>query len=235
MKNTQIFKLSALFTLLVFTVLLVLGLFADFDGDISRFVAYLGRNAYDVSSYFAVVLTSCFFGLAFILWGFWRTSWSKKGVAILISLCAGTGFYVYVYYEFLVFDYVVKENPYQGAFGRDQVLDADNSLDFKAKYPEIYQDTIGSSYISMDKYRAWLRNNKSRIAHNYNVCFQGEQIVFSAVSEFFDNGDYCQPETTIEGDNAVKLIFTPIGDNQYQCSGCDGYLLPVYWNHYAEK
>jgi hypothetical protein len=87
----------------------------------------------------------------------------------------------------------------------------------------------------MDKYRAWLRNNKSSIAHNYNVCLQGDKIVFTAVSEFFDNGDYCQPETTIEGNDAVKLIFTKIGNNKYQCNECDSYLLPVFWVYYPES
>lgn len=235
MKKTQIFKLSALFALVVFIVLLALSLFDDFNGDMSEFIAYLGRNASDVSIFLAIVLSGCFIGVSFVLWAFWRTSWVRKGIALLFSLCIGLSYYVYVYYDFLVFDYLVEESPYQGAFGRDQALDAENSLDFMQKYPEIYRDTIGSSYISIDKYRAWLRNNKSRVARNYNVCLQGEQVILTAVDEFFDHGDYCQPETLIQGDRAVKLVFNPIGDNQYQCDGCDAYLLPVFWNHYPDS
>ena len=234
-KRIQILKLSILFTLLVFIVLLILVFFIDFNGDVSQFFSYIWRNYLDVSSYFAVVLSSCFFGLSFILWFFYHATRTGKGIALLASLCVCVGLYIYVYYDFLVFDYVVKENPYQGSFGRDQELDADNSLNFKEKYPEIYRDTIDSSYISMDKYRAWLRNNKSSVAHNYNVCLQGDKIVFTAVSEFFDNGDYCQPETTIEGDNAVKLIFTKVGNNKYRCNECDSFLLPVFWIHYPES
>ena len=219
----------------VFVVLLGLSLFDDFNGDIGELSAYMGRNALDVLSYFAMVLAGCFFGMAFFLWGFWRTSWAKKGASLLIALCAGACFYVYVYYDFLVFDYVVKDNPYQGVFARDQALDANNRLDVLEKYPEYYRDTIGSSYIRIDKYRAGLRNNKSRLERNYNVCMKGEQIILTAVNAFFDKGDYCAPDTLIKGDNAVKLTLKPIGENQFECIGCDDYFLPVFWNHYPEN
>ncbi|MGF1727633.1 hypothetical protein [Photobacterium nomapromontoriensis] len=233
MKNLQIIKFSSLSALLICMGLIILAFISDFDGDIGSFTSYIARNALETLSYLGTVWLGCFAWLAFLLWGFWRTSYAKKGCSLLIVLFAAAGCYVFVYFDFLYFDYLVPENQYEGYFVRDAIQDANNSLDLQVKYPEYYRDTIGSSNIQIDKYRAWLRGNKSNIQRNYNMCLKDGEIIFTAVSDFSDKGNYCEPKTRVT-DNPVELIFKPMGQNKFECIGCDEYLLPVYWIHISQ-
>lgn len=233
MKNKTIISLSVVAALLVCLVFLVLGFIYDYDSDVETMYQGLTHNA-DALLFFLTIFADTFVAVAVLLWAFIRTSTTRKVVTSSVVFVIATVTIIRIYYfDDFYFDYIVKDNPYDGYFVRDADKDTESGANFKDQYPEYFRDTIGNSRILVDKYRASLYGNRASMALDYNICLNGNDISFVAVFDYLETADYCKPKT-LNVQQPMSFTLTPLGDNSFYCEECKNYLLPIYWKHSDE-
>ncbi|WP_124938239.1 hypothetical protein [Vibrio viridaestus] len=230
MKIRPILYLSASVGLVVCISLLILSFIYDFNYDFSALCRHLIHSE-DAISFLFINFLLYFCGTVVLLWGFFKTNVTRKLMACGIYLVAVLGFYIWTYFDSLYFDYVVQNNPYDGYFVQDIVNDNENRTELKKANPQFFADTIASTSLMVDKYKATLYGNKSEIAHHYNICMNNAEITFVAIDLLPDEtADYCQP-VKLDTDRPTQFTLKSLGHDRFVCEGCDDHLLPQYWKH----
>ncbi|MCH1926810.1 hypothetical protein L9G74_18190 [Shewanella sp. C32] len=234
MRNKTILALSASAASLVCLAFLILGFIYDYDSDIEAIYHGLTRSSESLI-FFLVTFCCTFVGVAVFLWGFVRTSMTRKiATTAMVVLAAAVAIFRIYYFDDFYFDNFVQDNPYDGYFVRDAEKDADNRAEMQREYSEYFRDTIGNSRMLVDKYRASLYGNRASMALDYNICMDGDNIRFTATQFYFEPADYCKP-AALNTVQSASFTFVPLGGNSFICQGCDDYLLPMYWKHVNER